>query len=63
VCAWPGCNSKVVPFCRDHWWRLPRAMRVDVGAEIPGAMEKALEWIAADLARERAVNAGWQYDL
>lgn len=61
-CHWPGCGRQVPPAmwgCKEHWFRLPRALRDaiwrayqvgqeesgDVSAEYLEAAERAQIWI------------------
>lgn len=63
-CHWPGCNIQVPPAmwgCRQHWFRLPPALRTEIwqnykiGQEETGTpsnaylrtARKVQEWIAA----------------
>jgi hypothetical protein len=62
-CHWPGCNKQVPPAmwgCKQHWFKLPRALRnkiwrtyrpgqendLDVSADYIAAAREVQEWIA-----------------
>lgn len=67
LCHWPGCPVEVAPKlwgCKDHWFRLPRAIRTRIWATYrPGqevykhpspayieAAREAQEWIKLHMA-------------
>lgn len=67
-CHWPECSRQVPPAmwgCRDHWYRLPAALRARIwrtfkpGQEISGrpsaeylaAAKEAQDWIAAHIRK------------
>ena len=51
ACLWPQCGNYVGPgnpFCREHWYRLPRGHR--------DAVRAALEWVREQSGIEAAAK-------
>lgn len=58
-CHWPGCDKQVPPAmwgCREHWYRLPKALRDRIWATYRPGQEKTLTPSDAYLAVARAVQ-------
>jgi hypothetical protein len=59
TCHWPGCNRQVPPAawgCREHWFRLPKALRDRVWAAYHPGQEKTMTPSRAYLAVAREVE-------
>jgi hypothetical protein len=42
TCHWPGCDQQVPPAmwgCKDHWLKLPKAIRADIQASYRAGQE------------------------
>lgn len=51
ICHWPGCNKQVAPAlwgCREHWYMLPRHLRMKV-------------WAAYKIGQEKTMNVSSEY--
>jgi hypothetical protein len=59
TCHWPGCGRQVPPAlwgCREHWFRLPQALRVRVWAAYRPGQEETGELSTAYLVAARDVR-------
>lgn len=58
-CHWPGCGKQVPPAkwgCREHWFRLPKALRDRVWRAYEPGQEKTMRPSAEYVAAARDVQ-------
>jgi hypothetical protein len=59
-CHWPGCTQQVPPAmwgCRDHWYRLPKAIRDRIWRTFQPGQEMSLTPSADYLAAAKEAQA------
>ena len=59
TCHWPGCDKQVPPAmwgCREHWYKLPRHLRMAVWAAYRVGQEEDLQVSAEYMKAARDVQ-------